>query len=362
MPDDIARIVADYILTLPPYPKGREWREEEEIVRLSANENPLGPSPRVIEAIGRSLKYVHRYPDGTGMGLRRRLADKWEVSPDEMILGNGSDEIFELVVKACLRPGEEVIVPDPTFAYYRIAAQSAGARCTMVPLRDLRIDLDDVAAHLGDSTRLVFLCNPNNPTGTMFTDTEFRDFMALCPSHVVVVVDEAYGDYVEDPRYPRCTEYLRWGRWVVTTKTFSKFYALAGLRIGYGIAPKELVTELEKIRQPFSVNLPALVAAQAALADESHARATATVNTEGKRTLYKELSRLGIRFISSEANFILVNLGEAGSEVVDALLQHGIVIRNMKGYGLDGYARITIGLPEENERLVGALETWQKSR
>jgi len=362
MPGDITQIVADYILTLPPYPKGREWREEEKIVRLSANENALGPSPVVIEAVRRSLKYVHRYPDGTGVELRTRLADKWGVSPDEIILGNGSDEIFDLVLKACLRPGEEVIMPHPTFAYYRIAAQTAGARCTVVPLRDFRIDLGAVAALLGDTTRLVFLCNPNNPTGTLFTDVEFSDFMASVPSHVVVVVDEAYGDYVEDARYPRFSEYMRWDRWIVTAKTFSKFYALAGLRIGYGVAPKELVAELEKIRQPFSVNLPALVAATTALGDESHAAATATVNVEGKRHLYREFSRLGIKFIPTEANFILVDLGAEAAGIQDALVREGVVIRDMRGYGLDGYARITIGLAEENKRLVGVLEAWHRRR
>jgi histidinol-phosphate aminotransferase len=357
---DLKDIVANYILDLPPYPKGREWRGEKDLIRLSANENPLGPSPKALDAITSALKDINRYPDGTGGGLKEKLARRLSILPHHIILGNGSNEIFELAARTFLQGGEEVLLPDPTFAYYRIAAQSQGARLISVPLRDFKIDLSRMAGKVNSKTKLIFLSNPNNPTGTIFTRSEFNRFLSHLPSQVVVVVDEAYGEYVTAPDYPRSQVYLQGERWVITTKTFSKFYGLAGLRIGYGIARKELIKQLEKVRQPFSVNLLAQMAAEAALGDEGHREATARVNREGKQFLCGELTRLGISSVPSEANFILIHCGPHAPQVMERFMREGIVVRGMAGYGLEEYIRVTIGLPEENKSFIKALERWKK--
>jgi histidinol-phosphate aminotransferase len=358
---DVKAIVAHYILTLPPYPKGRDWRGEEDLIRLSANENPLGPSPKALDAITSVLKDINRYPDGAGRGLKEKLARRSKLSSDHIILGNGSNEIFELAARTVLQVGEEVLLPEPTFAYYRIAAQAQGARCITVPLRDFKIDISEMADKVTSKTRLIFLCNPNNPTGTIFTRSELDDFLAQLPSQVLVVVDEAYGEYVTAPDYPRFQEYLQGERWIIATKTFSKFYGLAGLRLGYGIAKPELIAYMERARQPFSVNLLAQMAAEAALDDEEHRAKTARTNETGKQYLYEELTRLGVSFVPSEANFILVRCGTQTSQVMERLMQEGIVVRGMTGYGLKEYIRVTIGLPEENKSVIEVLEQWRKS-
>jgi len=358
---DLKTIVAQYILTLPPYPKGRDWRGEEDLVRLSANENPLGPSPKALDAITSGLKDINRYPDGAGRGLKEKLARRLKLSSDHIILGNGSNEIFELAARIVLQGGEKVLLPEPTFAYYRIAVQAQGARCVAVPLREFKIDLSMVIDKVTAKTRLIFLCNPNNPTGTIFNRSDLDDFFAQLPSQVLVVVDEAYGEYVTAPDYPRFQEYLQSERWIIVTKTFSKFYGLAGLRLGYGIANPELIAYMERARQPFSVNLLAQMAAEAALEDEEHRAKTARTNETGKQYLYEELTRLGISFVPSEANFILVRCGTQTSQVMERLMQEGIVVRGMAGYGLKEYIRVTIGLPEENKGVIEVLDQWKKS-
>jgi histidinol-phosphate aminotransferase len=357
---ELKKIIADYILTLPPYPKGREWHEEEDLIRLSANENPLGPPEKAVAALAKALKQIHRYPDGTAAGLKGKLAQRWDLSPEHIIMGNGSNEIFELTARTFLQKGDEVLLPAPTFAYYRIVGQAQGARCVSVPLKDFKIDLSKVAKKISPKTKLVFLSNPNNPTGTIFTSSELEKFLQQLPSSMIVVVDEAYGEYVTAADYPRAQEYQSGKGLIITTRTFSKFYGLAGLRIGYGIARPELIGQLEKVRQPFSVNLLAQMAAEAALADEEHAAKTASLNETGKRYLYGELSRLGLTFVPSEANFVLVHCGPSASRVMEGLLQQGIVVRGMAGYGLVEYIRVSIGLSEENKRFIKALELWRK--
>jgi histidinol-phosphate aminotransferase len=357
---DLKDLVADYIQALPPYPKGREWRAGEGLIRLSANENSLGPPPQALDAITKALKVINRYPDGGGRSLKEKLARRLMLPRDRIILGNGSNEIFELVARTFLQKEEEVLLPDPTFAYYRIVAQAQGGRLVIVPLRDFKIDLRDMATKVSAKTKLIFLSNPNNPTGTIFTRSAFDDFLASLPSHVVVVVDEAYGEYVTAPDYPLSQEYQQKGKWIVTTKTFSKFYGLAGLRIGYGVARKELIEEMEKVRQPFSANLLAQIAAEAALEDEVHREKTARINEVGKQYLYEELASLGLSFVPTEANFILVHFGPHASQIMEGLMQEGIVVRGMAGYGLTEYIRVTIGLPEENRSLIEALKRWKR--
>jgi histidinol-phosphate aminotransferase len=357
---DVKDIVAKYILELPPYPKGRDWRGDEDVIRLSANENPIGPSPKALHAISQALKDIHRYPNGTGGGLKEKLALGLNILPDHIILGNGSNEIFELAARTVLQGGEEVLLPEPTFAYYRIAAQAQGARCVAAPLRDFKIDLPGMVNKVTARTKLIFLSNPNNPTGTIFTRSELDDFLAHLPPQVLVVVDEAYSEYVTASDYPRLQEYLHGERWIIATKTFSKFYGLAGLRIGYAMATPELISYMERARQPFSVNLLAQIAAEAALEDEEHRTKTARTNEIGKRYLYKELTRLGIAYVPCEANFILVHCGPLAPQALEKLLQEGIVVRGMAGYGLKEYIRVTIGLPEDNKAFIEVLEQWKK--
>jgi histidinol-phosphate aminotransferase len=353
-------LVAPYIMNLPPYPKGREWRGETDLVRLSANENPLGPSPQAMKAITEALQGIHRYPDGAGAGLKKELAGRLRVSSDQIILGNGSNEIFELIARTFLQGGGEAILPSPTFAYYRIAVEAQGGSCVLIPLKDFKIDLAAMAEHVSAKTKVIFLSNPNNPTGTIFTRAEFDFFLSHLPPSVVVVVDEAYGEYVTDRDYPLVYEYQQRGQWIIATKTFSKFYGLAGLRIGYGVARKELIDTLEKVRQPFSANYLAQKAAEAALADRGYQEKTADVNKTGKAYLSAELALLSLTFVPTEANFILVHIGPKAPEAVEELLNQGVVVRGMAGYGLSEYIRVSIGLPDENRRFVEALQRWAR--
>jgi histidinol-phosphate aminotransferase len=357
---ELKDLVAPYIMNLPPYPKGREWRGEADFVRLSANENPLGPSPQAMRVITEALQGIHRYPDGAGTSLKKELAGRLRVSPDQIILGNGSNEIFELVARTFLQEGGEAILPTPTFAYYRIAIQAEGGSCVLIPLKDFKIDLAGTAEQVSAKTKVIFLSNPNNPTGTIFTRSEFDFFLTHLPSSVVVVVDEAYGEFVTDRDYPPIHEYQHRVQWIITTKTFSKFYGLAGLRIGYGVARKELIETLEKVRQPFSANYLAQKAAEAALADRKYQEKTTHNNTTGKAYLSTELARQGLTFVPTEANFILVHIGPKASQAVEELLRQGIVVRGMAGYGLSEYMRVSIGLPDENRRFVEAMQRWAK--
>jgi histidinol-phosphate aminotransferase len=357
---ELKDLVPPYIMNLPPYPRGKEWRGEADLVRLSANENPLGPSPQAVRAITEALQGIHRYPDGAGTGLKKELAGRLRVASDQIILGNGSNEIIELVARTFLQGGGEAILPTPTFAYYRIAVQAQGGSCLLIPLKNFKIDLLEMGEQVNAKTKVIFLSNPNNPTGTIFTGSEFDSFLTHLPPSVVVVVDEAYGEYVTNRDYPAIHDYQQRGQWIITTKTFSKFYGLAGLRIGYGVARKELIETLEKVRQPFSANYLAQKAAEATLADRGHQEKTAHINTTGKAYLSTELTRQGLTFVPTEANFILVHIGPKAAQAVEELLRQGVVVRGMTGYGLAEYIRVSIGRPDENRRFVEALQRWVK--
>lgn len=354
-------LIPDHIRSLPPYPKGRPWRRGEEVVRLSSNENPLGPPPMAVAAIQGVLQEVNRYPDGAAEELLNELARHLGVGVENLVLGNGSDEVIEMAVKIFVREGDEVIIPAPSFAYYRIASASEGARPVEVPLKDYRIDLHEVICRLTPRTKLIFLNNPNNPTGTIFTRREFRSFLEDLPEGVLLVIDEAYGEYVTSPEYPDYRDYLALERPILVLRTFSKFYGLAGLRVGYGIAKEEIISALEKVHQPFNVNLLGAVGALGALRDEEYQRRSSLVNEEGKRYLSEGLRRLGVSFVPSEANFLLVRIGEGVGELLERLGEARVVVRDMKGYGLEGHLRVSIGLPDENRRFLEVLERWKTS-
>jgi histidinol-phosphate aminotransferase len=324
-------------------------------IKLASNENPLGPSPRAVAAIGAALVDLHRYPDGSAFYLKRRLAERLGVPADELLVGNGSNEIIELVVRAFLRPRDEAVMADQAFVIYRMVVQAANGIPRAVPLRDFTHDLEAILEAISPRTRLVFLANPNNPTGTIFKRAAWQAFLRAVPRQVVIVADDAYAEFVDDPDYPDTVRERGDGlRPVLTLRTFSKLYGLAGLRIGYAVAPAAVIDAIGRIRQPFNVNALALVGALAALDDDEHVRRTLAVNREGMAFLTAAFRRLGLAWVPSHANFVLVRVGQ-GSRVYQALLRRGAIVRPMDVYGFPEHVRVTIGLPEENRRLVDAL-------
>ena len=355
--------VSENIKSISPYVPGKPIEElERELgisgsIKLASNENPLGPSPKAVTAIKRAVEGLNRYPDGSGFYLSQALAKQLGVDLAQVILGNGSNELIELAVRTFVQPGDEVVSADPSFVVYKMITQAAGGTNVIVPCRDLTHDLDAMAEALSPRTRLVFIANPNNPTGTMNTKTEMDRFMAKVPGHVLVCVDEAYFEYVTRADYPDSLDYLREGRNVLAFRTFSKIYGLAGLRIGYGITLPEVAELMNKVRQPFNTNTLAQAGALAALADRKHVKKSVTMNNEGKQLLYREFERLGITYVPTEANFILFETKLDSRELYASLLKKGVIIRPMGPQRL----RVTIGLPEENKRFAAELEAALKA-
>ncbi|MEK6538996.1 MAG: histidinol-phosphate transaminase, partial [Nitrospirota bacterium] len=322
------------------------------VIKLASNENPLGASRKAIDAIKEYMdKKVHRYPDGGGFYLRRALAKKWGVSMESVILGNGSNEIIELLIRTLVSPGDNAVTSENTFSVYRLIMTAANGTIITVPMKDERFDLKAIAGKINARTRLVFIANPNNPTGTMVTAPEMKDFMNSVPHDVMIVFDEAYAEYVTSDQYPDSLSYLKDGRNVTILRTFSKIYGLAGLRIGYGLTTVEIADMMNRVRQPFNTNALAQVGALAALEDVSHIEESRRINNEGKEYLYKEFHSMGINYIPTEANFIYFRAGDDGRAIFNAMLKDGIIIRHMGGANL----RVTIGLPEENRKFVAAL-------
>src|SRR5512143_3059377 len=355
--------VSENIKSISPYVPGKPIEElERELgitgsIKLASNENPLGPSPKAVAAVKKTLEGLNRYPDGSGFYLSEALAKKYEVALSQVILGNGSNELIELAVLTFVQPGDEVVSADPSFVVYKMITQAAGGTNVVVPCKDLRHDLDAMAERITARTRIVFIANPNNPTGTMNTRAEMDRFMGRVPDHVVVAVDEAYYEYVTHAEYPDSLDYLKEGKNVLALRTFSKIYGLAGLRIGYGITKPEIAEFMNKVRQPFNTNSLAQAAALAALSDRKHVEKSIAINNEGKQYLYQSFQRLGVQYIPTEANFILFETAIDAKDVYAALLKQGVIIRPMGGKRL----RVTIGLPEENKRFVAELEKIVKA-
>lgn len=350
-------LVSENIRNLVPYSPGKPIEElERELgikgsIKLASNESPLGPSRKAIEAIKDALQNLHRYPDGGGYYLRKALSERYEVELDQIILGNGSNEVIEIFVRTFLRPGDEAIMANPSFVVYPMAVQAAYGRDVIVPLKDGRHDLEGMMRKVTDKTRIVFIANPNNPTGTINTRSEFDSMMKELPEDILVIVDEAYHEYVTSRDYPDTMRYLREGRNIIILRTFSKIYGLAGLRIGYGITKKELVDEMNKVRQPFNTNSLAQIGALAALSDHKHVEEGRRINEEGKRYLYKEFESMDIKYLPTEANFIYIEIEENASGLYERLLKDGVIVRPMGERNL----RVTIGLPEENKRFIKAF-------
>ncbi len=355
----LADRVKPYIRSLAPYVPGKPIEElERELgirgsIKLASNENPLGPSPRAVEAMRKAAAEIHRYPDGASFALRAALSKKLGVGGDQLVFGAGADEILELIAKTLIGEGDEVVYAWPSFAMYPIVVQGMGAKGVAVPLtRDLVHDLDGMLAAITKQTRVVMVCNPNNPTGTSVGAEAFERFVAALPEDVVLAVDEAYYEFVRRPDFPDSLALTRRRPGTVVLRTFSKIYGLAGIRIGYGVCDRELASYLDRARHPFNVNRLAEVAALAALEDEEHVRRTREINATGARFLATELGRLGIETWPTDANFILAR---TGADIYEALLAQGVIVRPMRGFGLTEHVRISIGLPEENERFIKTL-------
>jgi histidinol-phosphate aminotransferase len=353
-------IANQYVCDVPVYEPGRPIEEvarelglnPKSIIKLASNENPLGPSPKAVAAMRKALATSHLYPDGGGFYLRQALAKKFSCEIDNIILGTGSNEIIEFLYHAFVGPGDEVVAGDRAFVIYSIMAKMFQARCVEVPFRGHTHDLEAMLAAITPRTKLVFVANPNNPTGTSVSLTDLDKFIRGLPSHVMAVLDEAYIEFLDDP--PPSIEYAM-KRNVVVLRTFSKIVGLAGVRIGYGVAQKECIALLQRVRQPFNTNAVAQAGALAGLGDAAHIRKTKALTRRGLAYLYREFKRLKLEYAPSSANFILVNVGD-GDEIFRALQRRGVIVRPMRGYKMPGWVRVTVGLPEENRKFIRALE------
>jgi histidinol-phosphate aminotransferase len=354
-------LVPPYIESLEPYRPGKPVSELQRelgishVVKLASNENPLGPSPMAVEAIRGSLQALQLYPNG-GFDLREELARRYRLKLENVIAGSGSEGIMATIIRTFLCDADEVLTSEGTFVGLYVLARSRGVRLVLVPQREYRYDLDAIAAAITPRTKIVYLANPNNPTGTIVTRAEFERFMNTVPSRVLVILDEAYFEYAAGTSaYPDSMEYRLDN--VITLRTFSKVYGLAGVRIGYGFAHGNLIASLLKVKLPFEPSTPAQAAGIAALNDTPFLERSLRVNRDGKRFLIPELERLGLTTVPTEANFVMVPL--ENEKVVDdlygSLLQRGVIIRPLRAFGLPHCVRITIGTREENEELVGAL-------
>ena len=325
------------------------------VAKLDSNENPLGPSPRAIRAIRDAVRGSHRYPDGGGRVLKRALADKFDLEPQHFILGNGSCELIDLCARCFLGPEDEAVIAEPSFIVYRRTAALTGCRLLLVSLKAHCHDLARMAAQVSPRTAVVFVGNPNNPTGTCVEPKEIDAFMERVPEDVVVLFDEAYYEYMPEEMKPDTLRYVREGRSVLVLRSFSKVYGLAGLRIGYGMAPPRLVETLDLARQPFNVNALAQTAASAALDDVKHLSKSQRLNEAGKEYLYEQFQTLGLAFIPTAANFILVDVGKEAGGVAENLVKKGVLVQPMGRYGFRTHIRVTTGTLRENERFISAL-------
>lgn len=356
------------VRALSPYLPGKPIGELERelglssIVKLASNENPLGPSPKALEAVRRVLPELHLYPDGGGFELKAALASKLGVEATQITLGNGSNDVLELAARAFLSPSVKAVFSEHAFAVYPIATQAVGAGASVAPAHDgsrgprYGHDLEAMARRIDAETRMVFVANPNNPTGTCLGSDELYRFLSALPDHVITVVDEAYYEYVDAPGYPNAVEWLPEFPNLVVTRTFSKAYGLAGLRVGYAVSSPGIADLLNRVRQPFNVNTPALEAAKAALDDGEHLARSVRLNREGLVQLGEALAERKLAAIPSAGNFISFDLGRPAAPIYDALLREGVILRPIANYGLPNHLRVTVGTAEQNAIFLAALD------
>lgn len=360
---DFLSLALPGVQKLSPYVPGKPVEElarefglrAEDIVKLASNENPLGPSPKALEAIRSAFDELTRYPDGNGFLLKQALAERLGVNTSMITLGNGSNDILELITRAFVSPQHEVVFSEHAFAVYPIVTQAVGARPVVVPARDWGHDLDAMAAAITPATRLVFIANPNNPTGTWIERPALERFLAKVPENVIVVLDEAYTEYVETGDVPNGLDYLTQYPNLLVSRTFSKAYGLAALRVGYGICQPAIADAMNRVRQPFNVNSLAQAAALATLEDDAYLAESRRVNREGMVQLEAGFTSLGLSWIFSRGNFIAVDLGREAAPVFQGLLRQGVIVRPVANYGMPNHLRVSIGLPAENQRLLDVL-------
>ncbi len=354
--------VADHITRLRPYVPGKPIEEVQrelglsDVIKLASNENPLGPSPLALEALMLTAAGVAFYPEGSAPALRRAVSAKMEMPENTLVFGNGSDEVLHLMALSFLQPGDEIVQGDPSFSMYEIYAAQCNAVSVKVPLKSFTHDLEAMADAVTPKTRMVFVANPNNPTGTLVTQAEVERFLERIPENVLVVFDEAYDEYVTDPKKPDLRPFIRAGRNIAVLHTFSKAYGLAGLRVGYGMTRPEIAEVLNRVRSPFNVNLPAQAAAAAALYDAAHVEETVALNADGLRYFYTEFEQMGLSYVPSQGNFVLVDVGRDSREVFEQLQQRGVIIRAAYGMGLPHHIRVSTGTMPQNQRFIATLK------
>ncbi len=357
---DIERLVRKEIKDLPIYNPGKSPEEVARelgvfgCVKMASNENPLGPSPLAVQAMREALGEVHIYPDGNSVELRGALARKLGVDMDRIVVSHGADEAFDLMAFAFLERGDEIVVGEPTFTSYELAAMTMGARAVRVPLRDYRQDIPAMLAAVGERTKYVALCSPINPTGTVVSKAELEEMLASLPAGVLLVLDEAYVEYVTDPDHPDALAYLDDHPNLVVARTFSKVYGLAGLRVGYVMCSRPVRDALEKVKLPFNVNRLGQVAALAALDDNEHVARSRENNEKGKERLYRVLEETGFAYVPTQANFILVRNGPY-PDLFRRLIENCVIVREGEAIGVPGHVRITIGDDAQNDMLEQAL-------
>lgn len=362
MDGDMKRVVRKAILEVRPYVPGKPIEEVRRdlglrnVVKMASNENPYGPSPKVFKAIARAAGQLNRYPDGDCYYLRESLARRLGVARNQLIFGNGSDELIVLAVRAFVEKGDEVVMARPSFLIYDIASRAAGANIRAVPLKDFRYDLAGMKRAVTGKTKIIFLGNPDNPSGMYLTERQVRDFLKGLRRDILVFIDEAYYEYVRPRDYVDSVRLLKSHKNVMVTRTFSKMYGLAGVRIGYGIADAALIDLLNRIREPFNVNSLAQAAAMAALRDQPYYRALAGKIDAQRRFLCDSFKKMGLDFVESYTNFILLKIGAGAAGISKKLMEKGVIVRDMRPWGLDDFIRVTIGTSAENQRFIRTLK------
>nr|WP_218094127.1 histidinol-phosphate transaminase [Paenibacillus solanacearum] len=347
---------------LKPYSPGKPiWEVQEElgierVIKLASNENPLGASPKALEAVQRFLPELHRYPDAQAVHLRKAIAERTALAPEQLIVTNGGDELLTLISETFLEAGDEIVAPSPTFSEYEFGATLMGAVTVPVPFADgFRFDVDAILSAVTERTKLVCICSPNNPTGVYLPQDELRRLLDALPKRVLVLYDAAYSHYVTAEDYSNGLEFVRKGYPVIVLQTFSKIFGLAGIRVGFGAAPEDIIRSILQVKEPFNVNALAQVAAAAAIADEDHIKASCEMNSQGRAQLYEGLRKLGYGWTESMSNFVLVHLGPDAARIGDGLLHRGIIVRSGAAWGLHEYVRVSIGTAEENGLFLEAL-------
>lgn len=357
------KLYRENILSINPYVPGKPIEEVkrefgiDDIIKLASNENPFGPSPKAISAMQDALETVHLYPDGNCYELRNELSQALSMDQNYLLFGNGSDELIKMIAETFLNEEEEVIYAVPSFAEYDFATKVMAGTSVPVPMRDYKHDLKAMKEAITDNTKLIFICNPNNPTGTIVTKDEVDDFMKAVPENVVVVFDQAYLEYVTNLDYPDCLNYVREGRNVILLRTFSKVYGLAGLRIGYAIARPELTSLISRVKEPFNVNSIAQIGAIQALRDQDHMATCVESNNQQKRWLVEQFEKLDLDYIPTETNFVMVDIEMDSKVCFTELLKRGVIVRTGDIFDMPTWLRITIGTGSENERLIKALRS-----